>query len=151
MPNKKTHDAAATIVGAVVGMQLMATEDSLTRILEVMAAVGGAIVGSRLPDLIEPAVHSHHRGVAHALIPAGTVYLALFADSRAVCAQKAGECRTRAQACAIGSRERANHESLCLLWNLTAAALAGFAYGYLSHIALDACTPRGVPLMGRGV
>jgi len=37
-----------------------------------------------------------------------------------------------------------------LLWRLAAGFANGLAAGYLSHLALDAVTPRSIPLLKAG-
>lgn len=39
------------------------------------------------------------------------------------------------------------HTILASLWQMAAGALAGALAGYLSHLALDATTPKGLPLV----
>jgi hypothetical protein len=36
-----------------------------------------------------------------------------------------------------------------LFWRLLAGFAAGFIGGYISHLTLDALTPRGLPLLSR--
>lgn len=85
-----------------------------------LAMVGGGIVGAKLPDILEPAIHSHHRAFFHSLVMAGGIAWAI---------QK------------ILSRSRETPGQ-----RLFRAAVLGIAVGYVSHLALDALTPRGLPI-----
>jgi inner membrane protein len=82
------------------------------------AAVGTAAAVA--PDIVEPALHPHHRSFAHSLVAgSGLVRLAIsFCDAE-------------------------NYdwdEWHKILWGVATA-------GYLSHLVADGCTPRGLPLL----
>jgi len=151
MPKRSTHDIFAATGGAVVGLKIVTGQNPAIQLLEIGVTVLASMVGARIPDLVEPGIHPFHRGFAHAAIPATTAYIAGIARARVICGERASACRHRASLCAAGSAEQSNQELTAIFWSLLAAALAGFAYGYLSHIALDALTPRSVPLFTRGL
>lgn len=83
--------------------------------------VGGAI-GSALPDQIEPAYSPYHRDTAHSVAALGANVLALYQIDELV---------------------PDLHPSVRVL-------AKGLTIGYVSHLALDACTPMGLPLIGNG-
>jgi len=126
-------------------------------------AVGGAIggyLGGIMPDLLEPAISSWHRGTAHSYAGGATVVAA----ATSVLAQWESVCRTNAENCkailmirgadgqfALASPFRQFMLSLGeLFWRLMAGLLNGFVAGYISHVALDAGTPRSIPLLING-
>jgi len=85
---------------------------------EAAASVGIAALGGIAPDLFEPALHPNHRGVCHGVLAGGVL--------------------------ARSSLASWNDGSLPQ-WFRVIAAL--FAVGYISHLTLDACTPKGLPLV----
>lgn len=109
--------------------------------------IGGA-GGAALPDLLEPATSSYHRKFFHAVMPAGvsahqgiTPLLRVQAD-----------LRTRAlELIKEGKQEVDPHRRLglfiqAMLLAALGGAVVGMAAGYASHLALDAMTPRGLPI-----
>jgi membrane-bound metal-dependent hydrolase YbcI (DUF457 family) len=78
----------------------------------------GGLLGSMLPDILEPAYHPNHRSLAHSWSAAGT--MVWFAIS--VIQSETASARQKA------------------FWR-------SFLLGALSHLALDACTPKSLPLV----
>lgn len=70
--NGRTHRKIGAAAGAVTSFSRSSSTDEFgTRIIE---AIGGALagrLGARMPDWIEPAIHSHHRSTFHS-VAAGT-------------------------------------------------------------------------------
>lgn len=81
-----------------------------------------AVVGSKLPDVLEPAIHSHHRQFFHSLLILGG----------AVCAVQW-----------LWKWRPETTEQRCLR-----AVLCGLLVGYCSHLGMDLLTPRGLPVVG---
>jgi len=79
MPRRLVHDLAGTVAGLAAWFTILyfrgdvsrtveairAGGISLTDILEITVFIGLAVIGSRLPDKIEPPVSRQHRGVFH--------------------------------------------------------------------------------------
>jgi hypothetical protein len=90
---------------------------------ELLLCAGAGLLSGGVPDVLEPALHPHHRQLAHSVTVGGL--LAKFGVER--CSFKNGE------------------------WDqfhkILAAALIA---GYISHLVADGCTPRGLPLLGTG-
>jgi hypothetical protein len=82
-------------------------------ILHALGGYVGGTLGAALPDVIEPAVHSHRRRIA------------------------------RSRAAMGGIAE--------LTWKGLRGVGPDSQSGYLSHLALDATTPRAIPLLVRDV
>jgi membrane-bound metal-dependent hydrolase YbcI (DUF457 family) len=121
MPNALTHQsvAALTIGGWIA--QLEAKERKKT-----MAPLGGAtlaFMSTNLPDMLEPAIHPHHRQFFHSLAFVGLIGLGMY---------KLYEWETKT------SQEE--FLKFCLL------VVGG---SYLIHLAMDACTSRSLPLLGK--
>lgn len=82
----------------------------------------GAFFG-KLPDLLEPATNPHHRQFCHSLLVLGAVGYGF---------KRAYEWKPKDQI-----------EAILRMLALVAAG------GYISHLVLDAVTPRSLPLVGR--
>lgn len=81
-----------------------------------------AAVGSKLPDVLEPAIHSHHRQFFHSLLVlGGAIYAVRW----------------------LWKWKPETTEQRCLR-----AALCGLLVGYCSHLGMDAFTPRSIPVIG---
>ena len=149
MANARTHQVVGVISGLGVTALCRIREEKNVRLGELLGAGFGGAVGGALPDLIEPATSSYHRQFAHSGVAAGGIVFTALKGLPALRAKldaKADELYAQATA--------ATHwlgEILLFLGAFLIDALAGFvtgvAGGYLSHILLDATTPRGVPII----
>jgi inner membrane protein len=120
MPNALTHQsvAALTIGGWIA--QLEAKEGKRT-----MAPLGGAglaAICTNLPDILEPAIHPHHRQFFHSLAFVGLLGLGMY---------KLYEWETKT-----------DQEKLLKFFLLVVCV------SYLIHLAMDACTSRSLPVLG---
>jgi hypothetical protein len=109
----------------------------------------GALLGASFPDVIEPATTPNHRGPAHAVVPMGAIGFALWNladDWQDWLRAKADEFNYRA-ALATDGFWKFLFQTAELLLRIVAGAIASFIGGYASHLALDATTPRGLPLL----
>lgn len=150
----KTHRKVGTALGAAAAViNADDTQELWKRILE---GVGGAIggnVGARMPDWIEPALHSWHRDVGHSI----TTVAAIVRLTPKVITSWERYCRKNAREAAKQKRAAAaaGQPTWWLLlgemyWTVATGFLRGLAVGHVSHLALDAATPRGIPLLTRG-
>lgn len=124
-----------------------------------METVGGAFGGywaSMLPDQLEPATSSWHRGACHSL---GAVSVVAWVDQ--VLVGLAAACRAEANKYRAiqtvrdpftGEFRPIAPNLFQLLaewfWSFVAGVLTGLSAGYLSHLVLDAGTPRSIPFLG---
>lgn len=119
MSNAATHLMAAT----VTGMTIVAAEhaiDAESKSNPVLALAFSAL-GGKLPDIVEPATSPHHRKLFHGVV----VLLAVGWGVKEAYQWKPEE----------------NWEKLVRL------AIVFGGIGYISHLALDATTPMGIPLL----
>jgi membrane-bound metal-dependent hydrolase YbcI (DUF457 family) len=153
MANGKTHTAVAVTTG-VMAAAVMAEEprDGFRKALQLIGGGVGGYIGGRLPDVLEPPTSSWHRDLCHSwLVGAGTVGITQRLEGwRRFCEQEARRSRI-----AYTARQGLNADTspACfeeVIWLMAAGFIPGLLFGYLSHLALDACTPRGLPLLGRG-
>ena len=120
MANGKTH----ILVGAAVGIGVALIDNkkhSFSHNPITAMAVGGFF--GKLPDLLEPATNPHHRQFCHSVLTAGMV--------------------------SFGLSEVFKWDANSALEKVIrgTALIAGFSY--LSHLVLDATTPRSLPLIGK--
>ena len=147
--NGRAHRLAGGLAGGGTAVATRRGQSDLEIVVEVIAGMAGGIVGSKIPDWAEPAINSWHRGPVHSLTAAtlgGTAALPQLQALDDWRDRRLLELR-RAQGLAR-TQEEAN---ACLIeivfWLAVAAFLKGLLAGYLSHLALDATTPRGIPLL----
>ena len=112
--------------------------------------VGGAW-GSLLPDIIDPPTYPGHRGVGHAVVPMAIAALLIiryapgFQDALRT---QANAARARAQQ--LPADARWPHYLSAITYDFVLGLSTGIPIGYASHLALDATTPVGLPLLKRG-
>lgn len=122
MSSGPTHRTTAALV-AFTATSICANDKRIRDLPHPVIAGGLASVLTNLPDWIEPATNPHHRQFFHSLVFAGGVAYGL---------------KRAYQWIPQDDRER-------LLRHLL--LIAGGAY--LVHLALDACTKRSLPLIGK--
>ncbi len=151
--NGKTHRLAGTVAGGAAAYLMSDKADATWQ--RVVEGVGGAIagnIGARVPDWLEPAIHPNHRNVCHSVTTIGSM---VYAACKTIESWEA-HCRAKAQQFAAMRTRDAGLLTWIqsfigeLFWRLSAGALAGFTAGYGSHLALDATTPKRIPLLVRG-
>jgi len=121
MPCRPVHALCGTAVGVATFIALDDTK-SENNLLQGAGMTVAGFFGGILPDIIEPAIHPHHRQFFHSFaILGGTGILlkALYEWQPETAAQK-------------------NVRRL----------LIAFCAGYGTHLLLDAMTPRSLPLVG---
>jgi hypothetical protein len=140
MADGKTHDQLGGALGALVAL-LRSDAEKDAPVDVVMRVLGGYLggrVGAKIPDWLEPAVSSWHRKTAHSMVVGTTV----FEITRRNISAWEDHCRAQqAEARALGNNAD------FLFWALASGFGPAVAAGHLSHIALDAQTPRGIPFI----
>ena len=116
--NFKGHAIAGVVTAGVweIGDKLV-NKDQFDWVSLGLSIVGG-LVGSMLPDALEPAFDPNHRGLAHSCVAGGTMVWGLVSLIRSD---------------DVSAREKVFLRSLLL--------------GAASHLALDACTSKSLPLV----
>jgi len=149
MPCSKTHGIAGTVAGTAASLYFARQQEPSALALE---ALGGALAGSWSgcwADHIEPAFHPHHRGPAHAAIPNALVWYPYFTQiSNAQNALRHYSEQFSARAQESSGVLAVLYDILAALLRIGTGAVAGIPAGYLSHVALDAFTPFGIPVIG---
>lgn len=147
MPGRRDHQLAGLVAGGIASGVAAHHANSTQQTLEVIGGLVGGVIGGAMPDVIEPAVSSHHRKFAHSVVAGGAITLAGIIQMQANCRARAQQFRDSASALALNSPERNRQELIAAMWFLLAGLIIGLAAGYISHLALDAHTPRGIPVI----
>ncbi|WP_292486248.1 metal-dependent hydrolase [Methanohalobium sp.] len=121
MPRYKTHITAGAISGLIVLLILGKIHNITISPLLSMIAILFSVMGSTLPDKIEPAKNSKHRKFFHSKVILFTTSYLLYEIFN------------------TGNVAYFNENILTLYTGFILA-------GYLSHLILDATTPSGLPL-----
>ncbi len=168
MPGKKTHAQVGMTAGIGYAAFQAKEQGSLNLVVEAVGGALGGWCGGQLPDVFEPGIHSWHRSIAHS----GATGTAIVTKGRSALNAFQDQCRKEADACRL-KRDSLNMlphpsqpnlfvpapgdrwEHLCLtiqelLLRFAAGFANGLAAGYVSHLALDAATPRSIPLLVSG-
>ncbi len=140
MPNRQEHTEAGALVGAIAALVRSDAQDPWELLVEVAGGVLGGAFGGRLPDILEPPTSPGHRRVAHALVTAAVV--GSFVVSRWPGAPAPTPGAMEPHVAQGGAGPSAN-----LGERLLSGLEVGGAVGYLSHLLMDATTPRGLPLL----
>ena len=121
MPCRPVHALCGTVVGVATFFALVDTKSEDNQ-LQGAAVTAAGYFGGILPDIIEPAIHPHHRQFFHSLAVLGgiSVLLKTLYDWQPVTADQK-------------------------FFRLLLLALCA---GYFSHLFLDALTPRSIPMIG---
>ncbi len=136
MSSRAEHHRAGIVAGALVG--LVATivkgldREPMDLVIGALGGGLGGVFGARIPDLLEPPTSPDHRGVVHGV-----------AFNAAVLAKLAPSAAAASRDLVAGAEDPFDRK----LRLLVGSALVGTTAGHLSHIALDATTPRGLPLL----
>jgi hypothetical protein len=145
MPNRKAHAAAGAGSGLVVACNDLPRLTPAEQLVYLAGAALGGAVGGCLPDILEPATSPNHRQACHGVVPVGTV--AIFIRNTLPTAAK--ELLQRAEWVKGSNPKHAGMTLERMAWLFAAGFVKGLGPGYLSHLVLDSCTPRGLPLFGK--
>jgi hypothetical protein len=143
-------------------------QTGLNLFAEMVGGTLGGRIGGTLPDKLEPATSSWHRSIAHSGTTAATVAITartVLMDWEKFWREKGDEYKNRANAATMVPSPLQPNVSIsvpsdplmqllyalgALLCHFLAGLGNGFAAGYVSHIAVDALSPRSVPLLFAG-
>ncbi len=150
MPNRDIHVPVGITAGVVTTLYYSRDQKWENRIWEAIGGGLGGCGGGRFPDVLESAKNNpNHRAFAHSLIAGTTVsinakeamdaWVDFFREKADLLAKKrTTENLTELDRFVIGLFE--------IFLRVAAGLGPGFVAGYASHLALDACTRRSLPL-----
>lgn len=149
MANRPYHDGFGALAGSVTAAYCARSESSENLLIECAGGALFGMLGSRLPDVFDPPTHPNHRSLGHgalqctsAITWAGTHVPEVQATLRAEAARLA-----EAGARSNSDLERCAYLMAELGLRILSGAVPGALAGYASHLALDATTPKGLPLI----
>ena len=161
MPDGKTHK----LVGATAGIGYAAYQAKeqapWNQLIEIAGGLVGGYKGGQLPDVLEPAISSWHRGTAHCCLTGGGIISLrnTLMQWEKFCREKAENCKALRMiphpsqpntfiAAPIDPSLQLVMSLLEIFWRFAAGFVNGVAAGYVSHLALDAVIgPRSIPLL----
>ena len=163
MPGRRTHKLVGGAAGMAFALYRAQNQTPANQIAEAAGgATGGAFVGGPLADILEPALSPWHRGPAHSWAAGAAIvsFRTTLAAWEAECRRKADQWKalpsqpleypggTVFVPITTGPLSQFLRQLCELFWRFLAGFLNGVAAGYVSHLALDAFTPRSIPLLG---
>jgi hypothetical protein len=147
--NERAHQAVAIPAGIAVSLFQTQGQPSFGRILEVAGAGCAASLGARLPDWWDPPNCPDHRSWAHSLSLAAAGTAAAGANLADLQRYLRWQAASHAQAAywATDPLVRSWHTLCEWFYLFLSGCFVGVLVGYGSHLALDAFTPRSLPLI----
>lgn len=149
MAKRGTHLVVGGATGVAAAAYAARNQDPWNFVAEVIGGGVGGALGSLAPDVLEPAIHSWHRSLAHSC--ATGVAGAVVAQRHVSSWQQ--RCRAEAQRheqLRLASNDewaRCWHALMAFIWRALSGFAVGAPAGYVSHLVLDAGTPRSLPLL----
>jgi hypothetical protein len=149
MPNARIHKVTGSAVGAVYALVQAKGQPGGHVLVETLGGAAGGALGGLVPDRFDPPLWPGHRSVGHGIVPVAVVGDAVRRRVEEWQQSLRAQADQQAQAAASAAEplDRLLHGLLELLLRFLAGAVAGFAAGYVSHVALDAFSPAGLPLL----
>lgn len=150
MSRRAVHTVVGGICGAGAAAYIARDEEAPAFVLEALGGAVGGYHGGILPDVLEPALTPHHRGLAHSVLASSGGAAAII---------KKGNMPLQTMRDRLREFER-ELEITTDPWQRLLLALAivtghfaigygvGLAAGYGSHLLLDGSTARSLPLLG---
>lgn len=148
MPDRIEHYAAGVVAGTAAIPVCRETLESKLTPLERVFCLSAALLGSRLPDLLETPDDPGHREVFHSVLSAVLLGMGV---QRAIAELRGSLENAREMMVRYGAKgfqvpielvQRYQFDRLVICF------LMGLAFGYESHLMLDETTPKGLPLIG---
>lgn len=149
MPNQKTHRPLGAGCGLAVALYRAREQAPRNALVEAMGGAAGGLIFSMIPDWIDPPIHPGHRSLGHGVAPnVGIIYWYINnLDAWQSTLRKWAHEHTEAARFAESEAAQVWHVLSELLCRLAVGFVAGAGAGYVSHLALDATTRRGLPIV----
>ncbi len=119
MPNRNDHLLYGFLGGALGYILIRLIDNAEIKPESVLLAGGIGAVAGLAPDILEPAVNPNHRATFHSVAAVTAI--------------------------TVGANEV--HKTELIDSDADAVLLGGIAGGYLSHLAADSTTQKGLPLI----
>jgi len=150
MPSRQTHVKVGVLAGCCFAAYRSCEQDLPNMLLETIGGGVGGYVGSRLPDIIEPALWPGHRQFAHSVAAGSSVAYSLYKlleEWERGCRSKAEYYGDKRNKEFVQWLQKFLYTVLEISFRLAAGGLSGLGAGYISHLALDGRTPKGLPVL----
>ena len=153
MPGMNTHRRVGGALGLAYAAYHARDLGPQPFAFESLGGLVGGVIGGSVPDVVEPAISSWHRSTAHSWALGGTAVASVQKVE-----QWALAMRPPVRVIPAGLVQRPTvpvASSPQFTWEMAighflSGFLRGLLVGYISHLALDAGTKRGLPLLGGG-
>lgn len=149
MPSRQTHVKIGVLGGCAFAAYRSCEQDLPNMLLETIGGGFGGYVGSRLPDIIEPALWPGHRQFAHSVAAGSSVAYSLyklFEGWEKGCRSRAKYYSSKRNEEFAGWLQKLLYAVLEIFFRIVAGGFGGLGAGYISHLALDGRTPKGLPV-----
>lgn len=151
MPNRAVHDVAGTASGALFAVLRAGNQSNPQIFLESLGGCIGGFAASRLPDIIDPPICPNHRDVGHSIVVVGGVYVAVWKglnNTQQALRAHAEQLATRRETSnSMSDFKKFLSQCVEAICYILAGVISGAIAGYVSHLALDAGSARGLPLL----
>lgn len=148
MPNRETHVPVGAVCGGALAYYRSEGQLPVDRLLEAFGGLLAGGAGARLADLIDVPASPRHRSYAHSVV--GGVVIA--AKARTILVSWESRLRRRLREVrvrrvdATTGWDKVYLTIVEVLLQIAVGFVAGLIGGHLSHLALDAFMPAGLPL-----
>ncbi len=149
MPNRDVHVPVGLGTAFIASLYLSKDQKPEHQICEAAGALFGGYWGSRLPDIFEPANNNpHHRALAHSLATGTTISVTAIeaANAWATFFREKAELLAKHRQTMRSPEVKITSGVFEILSRIAAGAGPGLIAAHMSHLALDACTRRSLPL-----
>ena len=145
--NGETHRYVGMATGAGYAAFQAKEQPGFGLAMEMFGGGVGGFYGGQLPDIFEPGISSWHRATAHsATIGAGIAAMRAKAMAWESYCREQAEIQRQKQLASTDPIIQLLHSMAVMFWHFLAGFVNGAGAGYLSHLALDAITPRSIPV-----
>jgi len=139
MPNRNVHLPVGRAAGVATAGYLAKDEDWFLILLRASGGYLGGKAGALAPDIIDPSSNGpNHRSIGHGIVPLSSIAL-LGKDALTGLRNKLMEWAEKF--------DRGRFPVFTWLCHFAIGLIDGFLAGYLSHVALDSMTPKGLPVI----
>lgn len=148
--NAQAHRLGGAMAGGGVAFGTHKGQNGIETLVEILAGTWGGMLGAKFPDWIEPATHSWHRGRAHSFTAAGGIIggsIQGLASLQSSYQDRIATARLKLQHAVTPSEQLLRTLEIFFWLALVASLAQGLAAGYVSPLALDAVTPRSIPII----
>ncbi len=139
MANNAVHSTVGGLAGATSTLALLDKVDVEEWGWVLLGSTLGGIYGGKLPDILDPPSGGpNHRSTGHS-VSANTVGLALYYSQIGPACEN--YCLER-----IKKAKKEESDRDRIIWSIALGIVWGSPAGQISHLALDGCTPKMLPL-----